>query len=181
MSERMASGTLAVGLAAMVLAGGCAPAAIERSQRLQVAAMVQYRDEMVAYHEQMRSRLLADKQRELGAALEASLRQSADGDGRVTVAVAMEKLQKREQLEQTFRENLEGLDGQFAQRQAAIGRAIELGRATLGLIEDYSRLGILVRSLFVREVEAKELVGAYDNERTQNHAGSGDEPEASGG
>lgn len=180
MSGRMTCGMLAVGLAAMALTGGCAPAAIERSQRLQVAAMVQYRDEMAAYHEKTRSRFLTDKQRELDAALEASLHQSADGDSRVTVAVAMEKLQKRERLEQTFRENLRGLDDQFAQRRAAISRAIELGRATLGLLEDYSRLGALVRSLFVREIEADQLVGSYGDERTDSHAGSGSEPEAGG-
>jgi len=46
------------------LASGCTSGAVERSQRLQVVAMVQYRDEMAAYHEAMRARLLAAKLRE---------------------------------------------------------------------------------------------------------------------
>jgi len=99
----------------------------------------------------------------------------------VAVATAVEKLQNREQLEEAFRENLRGLDGQFAQRQAAINRAITLGQSTLGLLEDYSRLGTLMRSLFTREIEAKEIVGTYDNERTETDAGSGSESETGGG
>lgn len=180
MNGQRACVMLAIVLTVAVLAGGCVPTAVERSQRLQLAGMVQYRDEMAAYHEKVRTRTVADKQRELDAALEASLRQSADGDGRVPVATVVEKLQKRQTLERTLQDNLARLDEQFAQRQAAIGRAIELGRETLGLIEDYGRLGALVRSLFVREIEATQLVKDYADEREANHAGSGSESEAGG-
>jgi len=148
-----------IGLAALALAAGCAgPAAVERSQRLQLAAMTQYRDEMAAYHAKVKAQLAADKRAELDTALAASLAQSADAEGRVALAAAVEKVQKRLAKEDEFRANLARLDGEFAQRQAAVGRAIDLAERTLALLEDYSRLGTLIRSLFVREVEAQQTV-----------------------
>jgi hypothetical protein len=165
-----------------LLAAGCgAPAAVERSQRLQLEAMVQYRDQMAAYHGKVATQLLADKLAELDQAHAASLAQAADADGRVPVAVALEKHQKRATLEATFRANLARLDEEFAQRQAAIGRAIDLAQDTLGLLADYSRLGELLRSLFVREVEARQTIENYETERSKDHAGSANEPEAGGG
>jgi len=164
---------------AILAAAGCgAPAALEQSQRLQLAAMAQYRDEMAAYHEKVKAQLAVEKRGQLDAALAASLSQSADADGRVGVAAAIEKLAKRLALEDAFRANLARLDGEFAQRQAAIGRAITLAEDTLDVLTEYGRLAALVRSLFVREIEAGEAVDAYDNERSPDHAGSTGEPEA---
>jgi hypothetical protein len=172
---------LAALAAALAATAGCgAPAAVERSQQLQLEAMVQYRDEMAAYHEKAKARLLADNRGELDTALAASLAQAADAEGRVPLAAAVEKVQKRLALEDEFRASLARLDGEFAQRQAAIGRAIELARDTLDLLADYSRLGTLVKSLFVREIEAQGAVTAYETERSQTNAGSPSEPQASG-
>ncbi|MBM4018430.1 MAG: hypothetical protein FJ288_08920, partial [Planctomycetes bacterium] len=132
-----AAAVIAAGLAACALACGCAaPAAVQRSQRLQLDAMVQYQGEMAAYHEKVKTQLAADKRRELDAALAASLAQSAGADGRLDAAAAMEKVRKRLALEDEFRASLARLDGQFSQRQAAIGRAIELARGTLDLLAD---------------------------------------------
>ena len=167
-------------LAAVAAAGCGAPPAVERSQQLQLVAMAQYRDEMAAYHEKVRAQLAADKRRELDVALAASLAQAADAEGRVPTAVTAEKVAKRLALEDEFRANLARLDGEFAERQAAIGRAIELARGTLGLITNYGRLGSLVRSLFVREVETQEVVKTYETERSPSDAGSPSEPEAGG-
>lgn len=170
-------------LAAVVLAlaAGCgAPAAVQKSQELQLAAMVQYRDEMAAYHEKVKTQLAAEKHGQLDAALAASLAQAADADGRVPVAAALEKTAKRLALEEEFRTKLARLDGEFDQRQAAIGRAIDLARDTAALIAEYGRLAALVRSLFVRETEADALVNTYQIERSTSHAGSTDEPEAGG-
>jgi multidrug efflux pump subunit AcrA (membrane-fusion protein) len=176
--------TLATALPAaaiLILAGCTAPVAVERSQRLQLEAMVQYRDEMAAYHDKVKTQLAADKRTELDSALAASLAQSADGGGRVDVATALEKVRKRLDLEEQFRASLARLDGEFLERQAAIGRAIELARGTLDLLADYSRMGTLIRSLFTREVEAREVITNYETERSPSHAGSPSEPEAGGG
>jgi hypothetical protein len=172
---------LVAALLAGVAAAGCGtPAAIERSQQLQLAAMVQYRDEMAAYHEKVKAQLAADKRHELDLALAASLTQSADAEGRVTAAVAAEKVAKRLALEDEFRANLARLDSQFAERQAAIGRAIDLAHGTLDLLANYGRLGTLVRSLFVREAETQEIVKTYETERSTSNAGSPSEPETGG-
>jgi len=176
---RIAAAVLAA-LAALAAAGCGAPAAVEQSQRLQLAAMAQYRDEMAAYHEKVKGQLLSEKRLGLDAALAASLRQAADADGRVPVEAAAEKVAKRLALEETFRANLARLDAEFAQRQAAIGQAIALGQDTLDLLTEYGRLGALLRSLFVREIEAGEAVQAYDQERSASHAGSTGEPETGG-
>lgn len=171
----------AVLLATVATVAGCGtPAALERSQKLQLDAMVQYRDQMASYHEKVKGQLLADKQRELDTALAASLAQSADAEGRVPVATALEKARKRTALEEAFRGNLARLDGEFGQRQVAIGRAIDLAQGTLGLISDYSRLGALLRSLFVREIEGEQIIGTYEKEGSVTNAGSTSEPEASG-
>jgi len=164
-----------------IAAGGCgAPAAVERSQRLQLAAMVQYRDEMAAYHGKVKAQLAGEKRSQLDAALAASLAQSADAEGRVSVAAAQEKVAKRLALEDEFRAEVGRLDREFAQRQEAIGRAIELARDTIDLLAEYGRLAALVRSLFVREVEAGEIVHTYETERSLSHAGSPGESETEG-
>ena len=163
------------------LAAGCGtPPALERSQRLQLAAMVQYRDEMAAYHAKVAAQLAAEKRAQLDTALAASLAQSADADGRVAVAAAIEKAAKRLALEDAFRANLSRLDQEFAQRQAAIGRAIELAEDTLDLVAEYGRLASLLQNLFVREAESRQAVTTYETERSTSDAGSRNEPEASG-
>jgi hypothetical protein len=164
--------------AAAVFTGCSAPAALERSQRLQLSAMTQYRDEMASYHEKVKTQLETDKRRELDAALAASLAQAADANGRVDAAAALEKVRKRLDLEEEFRTNLVRLDGEFRQRQVAIERAIELARDTVDLVADYNRLGVLIRSLFVREIDAAEKVQNYETERSPTDAGSPSEPEA---
>ena len=164
--------------ASAILAGCSAPAALERSQRLQLSAMTQYRDEMASYHEKVKTQLEADKRRELDAALAASLAQAADANGRIDTAAALEKIRKRLDLEEEFRTNLVRLDSEFRQRQAAIERAIELARDTVDLVSDYNRLGVLIRSLFVREIDAAEKVQNYETERSPTDAGSPSEPEA---
>ena len=165
-------------LAASILTGCSAPAALERSQHLQLAAMTQYRDEMAAYHAKVKAQLEADKRRELDTALAASLAQAADAQGKVDTAAAIEKVRKRLDLEEKFRANLTRLDGEFLQRQTAIGRAIDLARDTLTLVSNYNRLGVLIRSLFVREIDAAEKIQNYETERSAPNAGSPDEPEA---
>jgi hypothetical protein len=167
---------------ASLVATGCqTPDTIRRSQQLQLDAMVQYRAEMVTYHEKVRTRLATDKQKELDTALAASLAQSADTAGKVPMAAVMEKVGKRQALEEEFQRNLARLDGEFAQRGVAIDRAIELARGTLGLMTDYSRLGAVVRSLFVRNIESQEVVSQYESERSGGNGGSSGEPQASGG
>jgi hypothetical protein len=170
----------AAGLFALAAAGCGTPDALQRSQRLQLDAMVQYRTEMAAYHEKVKTRLVADKRRELDAALTASLTQAADAAGKVAVTVVADKVGKRQSLEQEFLANLARLDGEFQQRQAAIDRAIDLARGSLALINNYSQLGTAVRNLFVREVESTTLVNQYELEGSPNNAGSPVEPSASG-
>jgi hypothetical protein len=182
-TRRAAATALAVltALAALAAAAGCGtPAAVERSQRLQLAAMVQYRDEMAAYHEKVKAQLAAEKRSQLDGALAASLAQSADAEGRVPAAAAAEKLAKRLALEDEFRANLARLDAQFSERQAAIGRAIELADRTLGVMTEYGRLAALLRSLFVREIEARETVSTYETERSLTDAATTSEPQAGG-
>ena len=160
-----------------VLAAGCAaPEPLLRSQQLQVAAMMQYRDEMAAYHGKVAAQLAAEKRNQLDAALAASLAQAADAEGRVPLPAAVEKLSKRLALEDEFRAGLARLDGEFAQRQEAIGRAIELGEETLQLMTEYGRLAALLRSLFVRELDAADLVQTYQQERSVDNAGSTEKP-----
>lgn len=166
-------------LTGLALSGCGVPRALEQSQQLQLAAMAQYRDEMAAYHEKVTTQLAAEKRAQLDAALAASLRQSADPEGRIAVEAAAEKIAKRIALEDEFRDGLARLDSEFAQRQEAIGRAIELAGDTLDLVAEYGRLAALLRSLFVREVEARNAVATYETERSLNHAGSRNEPEAS--
>ena len=140
---------------------GCATQVLEQSQRLQLAAMRQYRGEMAAYHEKVKAYMCAEKRDQLDAALAASLAQAADGQGRVPVSTAMEKVQKRDALQEEFQGNVARLDAEFAERQAAMDRAIDLAEETLDLVSAYDRLGVIVRSLFVREAEAEELVRSY--------------------
>ena len=164
--------SLAVVLAA--LAAGCGvPDAIQRSQQLQLEAMEQYRDEMQAYHEKATAHLAAEKRAQLDAALAASLGQAADADGRVTVAAALQKTTKRLALEDAFRAEVTRLDGEFAQRQEAIGRAIELARDTLGLAASYGQLWSIVTNLFVRDAETRQILADFETERSSTDAGSG--------
>jgi len=166
-------------LAAVAAATGCAaPDAIQRSQRLQLDAMVQYRAEMAAYHEKATARMVADKRHELDAAMAASLAQAADPAGKVSVVTAMAKVSRRQSLEQEFLANVTRLDGEFGQRQAAIDRAIELARGTLALINDYSRLGSAVKNLFVRDVEANDLLNQFESEGSKDNVGSTSEPQS---
>ena len=170
----------ATGLLALAAAGCGAPDAIQRSQRLQLDAMVQYRTEMAAYHEKVKARLVDDKRRELDAALAATLKEAADAAGKVPVTIVADKVSKRQALEQDFLANVARLDGEFQQRQAAIDRAIELARGSLALINNYSQLGAAVRNLFVREVESTTLVNQYESEGSTTNAASPVEPSASG-
>lgn len=167
-------------LTAAASAAGCGlPPALERSQQLQLDAMTQYRDEMAAYHDKVKAQFLSEKLADLDKALAASLAQSADAQGQVPAAIALAKHEKRADLEQTFRANLDRLDAQFRVRQDSIGRAIQLGQGTLRVLSDYNRVGSLVRSLFVRDVDTQQLITDYENERSTSHAGSTSQPEAS--
>jgi len=174
--------TLVPGFALLlVLAAGCAgPQALEQSQRLQLAAVCQYRDEMATYHEKVKVQLLAEKRAQLDTALTQALAQAADEEGRVALETVMAKAEKRAALEDEFRANLARLDTEFAERQAALDRAIELAEDTLDLVSAYSRLAALVQSLFVRENEAEQLLKTYSVERSPNHAGIGSELEPGG-
>jgi len=165
---------LALAAALIPLVGGCGvPEAIQRSQQLQLEAMQQYRDQMQVYHDKVTAHLSAEKRAELDAALAASLRRDADADGRVSVDAAIEKTAKRLALEDAFRAELARLDGEFAQRQAAIGRAIDLAEDTLDLAASYGRLATLLRNLFVRDAEAHQNLTVYETERSRTDAGSG--------
>ena len=172
----LAAATLLV----LAVAGCGTPPALERSQRLQLAAMVQYRDEMASYHGKVTAQLAEEKRAQLDAALAASLAQSADAEGQVAVATAIERFAKRVALEDEYRAALARLDEEFAQRQTAIGRAIELAEDTLDLVTEYGRLASLLRNLFVRETEASRALEDYETERSSNNAGSGSKPEAHG-
>ena len=175
MSRAVTAAVLAVAL--LVLAAGCGvPDAIERSQSLQLAAMQQYRAEMQAYHEKVAGHLAEEKRAQLDAALAASLRQAADADGRVSLEATLEKTAKRLAMEEAFRAELVRLDGEFAQRQAAIGRAIDLAEETLDLAASYGRLTTLVRNLFVRDAEARQTLADYESERSPTDAGSRSQP-----
>ena len=167
---RIPSAVLPIALILLGLAGaGCGtPAALQQSQRLQLDAMIQYRDEMAAYHQKMTDHLAGETRAQLDAALAASLQQAADADGRLAVEAALEKAAKRLALEDAFRTERARLDGEFAQRQAAIGRAIDLAQDTLGLIAEYGRLGELARNLFVREREAQQLLTQYETENERS-------------
>jgi len=166
--------TAALAVALLLPAAGCTvPDTLQRSQALQLAAMEQYRDEMQTYHEKVTAHLSAEKRSALDAALAASLRQAADADGRLTVETAVEKTAKRLAMEDAFRAELGRLDGEFAQRQAAIGRAIDLAEDTLNLAASYGRLVTLIRNLFVRDAEAHEALADYETERSPTHAGTG--------
>jgi len=158
---RAVAATLAL-LVGLGTAGCAVPDAIRRSQALQLAAMRQYRDQMQAYHEKVTAHLAAQKRAELDAALAASLRASADSDGRVPLATALEKTAKRLALESAFRAQLARLQAEFAQRQAVIGRAIDLAEETLDLAAAYSRLAEMFRNLFVRRAEADRLLADYE-------------------
>ncbi len=165
---------LALAAALAPLAGGCGvPEAIQRSQALQLEAMQQYRDQVQAYHDKVTGHLAEEKRAQLDAALAASLRQAADADGRVTLDAAIEKTAKRLALEEAFRAELARLDGEFGQRQAAIGRAINLAEDTLDLAASYGRLATLLRNLFVRDAEAVQTLTDYETERSRTDAGSG--------
>jgi hypothetical protein len=171
---------LMIVIAGLAAAQGCsAPPALERSQQLQLDAIVQYRDQMALYHQKVRGQLLVQKTAELDQAHAASLAQAADAEGKVPVTVALEKHRKRAELEATFQANLARLDREFNERQVAIDRAIQLGQGSLDLLTNYNRLGSVVRSLFVKDIEAKELVDTYTStEGSTANAGSPSEPEA---
>ena len=166
--------------AALSAAAGCAPEVLQRSQQMQLEVMRQYRDEMAAYHAKAGAQLLAEKRARLDEALEASLSQVADAEGRVALAAVMERVQKRAALEDEVRANLARLDGEFGQRQVAFNRAIELGEETLDLVAEYGRLAALVRGLFVREPEAERALTEYAALRSESDGGSRSEIETSG-
>ena len=180
MSRLLRIGAVVALFSALLSVSGCAPQALEQCQRLQLAAMRQYRDEMAAYHAKASAQLLAEKRARLDVAVEASLSQAADGEGRVPLATVMEKVRKRATLEDEVRANLAHLDAEFGQRQAAFGRAIELGEETLDLVAEYGRLAALVRGLFVREPEAEQAMGEYAAQRSESDGGSGSEIETGG-
>jgi len=180
MSRVLRIGAAVALFAALLSVSGCAPQALEQCQRLQLAAMRQYRDEMAAYHAKASAQLLAEKRARLDAALEASLSQAADSEGQVELAAVMERVRERAALEDEVRANLARLDGQFLQRQAAFGRAIELGEEALNLVAEYGRLAALVRGLFVREPEAEQAIGEYAAQRSESDAGSRSEVETGG-
>jgi len=171
---------LLVLLGAIACVAGCAPQVLEQCQRLQLTAMRQYRDEMATYHAKASAQLLAEKRSRLDEAIEASLSQAADSEGRVALAAVMERVRKRAALEDEVRANLARLDGQFLLRQAAFGRAIELGEEALDLVAEYGRLAALVRGLFVREPEAEQALGEYAAQRSESDAGSRSKVETGG-
>jgi len=175
MSRVLRIGAVVALFSALLSVSGCAPQALEQCQRLQLAAMRQYRDEMAAYHAKASVQLLAEKRARLDVAVEASLSQVADGEGRVPLATVMEKVRKRAALEDEVRANLARLDAEFGQRQTAFGRAITLGEETLDLVAEYGRLAALVRGLFVREPEAEQAQGEYAAQRSESDGGSGSE------
>jgi len=175
MSRVLRIGAVVALFSALLSVSGCAPQALEQCQRLQLAAMRQYRDEMAAYHAKASAQLLAEKQSRLDEALEASLSQVADAEGRVVLAAVMERVRKQAALEDEVRANLACLDAEFGQRQAAFGRAITLGEETLDLVAEYGRLAALVRGLFVREPEAEQVLGEYAAQRSESDGGSGSE------
>jgi hypothetical protein len=166
--------------AALSAAAGCAPQVLQRSQQIQLEAMRQYRDEMAAYHAKAGAQLLAEKRSRLDEAIEASLSQAADAEGRVALAAVMERVRKRAALEDEVRANLARLDDEFQARQAAFGRAIQLGEETLDLVAEYGRLAALLRSLFVREPEAERAITEYAAQRSGSDAGSRSEVETGG-
>lgn len=180
MSRVLRIGTVVALVSAFLSVSGCAPQALEQCQRLQLTAMRQYRDEMAAYHAKASAQLLAEKRARLDVAVEASLSQAADGEGRVALVAVMERVRKRAALEDEVRANLAHLDTEFGQRQAAFGRAIELGEETLDLVAEYGRLAALVRGLFVREPEAEQTLGEYAAQRSESDAGSRSEVETGG-
>lgn len=180
MSRVLRIGAVVALFSALLSVSGCAPQALEQCQRLQLAAMRQYRDEMAAYHAKASVQLLAEKQSRLDAALEVSLARAADSEGRVALAAVMERVRKRAALEDEVRANLAHLDAEFGQRQAAFGRAIELGEEALDLVAEYGRLAALVRGLFVREPEAEQALGEYAAQRSESDAGSRNEVETGG-
>jgi hypothetical protein len=175
MSRVLRIGVVAGLFSALLSVSGCAPQALEQCQRLQLAAMRQYRDEMAAYHAKASAKLLAEKRSRLDVAIEASLSQAADGEGRVPLTTVMEKVRKRAGLEDEVRANVARLDAEFGRRQAAFGRAITLGEETLDLVAEYGRLAALVRGLFVREPEAEQAMDEYAAQRSESDGGSGSE------
>ncbi len=155
-------------VAALCLAaGGCVPRACVESQRRQLAAWVQYRDEMAAYHGKVRDHLVAEKEAELDTALAATLTQGADDEGRVALADVAASLEARRAKGRAFAESVGRLDAQFGERQALAGRAIALARATLDVMETYARLPAALRNLFVREVEADALLDRDPSARSE--------------
>jgi hypothetical protein len=135
---------------------------------------------MAAYHAKASAQLLAEKRSRLDEAIEASLSQAADSEGRVALAAVMERVRKRAALEDEVRAGLARLDGEFEARQAAFGRAIELGAETLDLVAEYGRLAALVRGLFVREPEAERVISKYAALRSESDGGSRSEVETGG-
>ena len=180
MSRVLRIGAVVALFSALLSVSGCAPQVLERCQRLQLAAMRQYRDEMAAYHAKASVQLLAEKRARLDVAVEVSLSQAADAEGRVPLATVMEKVRKRATLEDEVRANLAHLNAEFGQRQAAFSRAIELGEEALDLVAEYGRLAALVRSLFVREPEAERVLEEYAALRSESNGGSRSETETSG-
>jgi len=180
MSRLLRIGAVVALSSALLSVSGCAPQALEQCQRLQLAAMRQYRDEMAAYHAKASAQLLAEKRSRLDEAIEASLSQAADGEGRVALVAVMERVRKRAALEDEVRANLAHLDTEFGQRQAAFGRAIELGEETLDLVAEYGRLAALVKGLFVREPEAEQAIAEYTALRSKSDGRSRSEVETGG-
>jgi hypothetical protein len=173
-------GLFIITLVAAAACTGCSlPPALERSQQLQLDAMMQYRDEMASSHEKVRAQMLSEKLADLDAALAASMAQATNAQGQVPATVALARHEKRADLEKTYRANLDRLDAQFRMRQDNIDRAIQLGQATLRVLSDYNRFGSVVRSLFVRDVDTQQLLSEYLNERSSSHGGSTDEPQTS--
>jgi len=136
---------------------GCAAEVHQRSQDLQLAAVIQYSVEMKQYHGIVTDFIRTQKETELDAALQASLAMNADATGNVPIAKAMERVQAWKQKRADFAANMARFDSQFQERQNMAARIIRLGEKTSEVLNSYTWLETWLRGLVVREPEIAAL------------------------
>ena len=146
---------LGIGIACSVACTGCG-GAFEDSQKVQVLAMTQVRDEMIAFEIAALEQIRKDKAQAIDLAWRWDLA-DASKDGQVPLAVVLTKDKERKALVAKGESDLKSLDADFKLRIRVLERAMALGGYSLDAMTQWTRAGKALQGLFLRAPDVTDL------------------------
>jgi len=134
---------------------GCG-GAFQDSQNVQVLAMGQFRDEMIAFETKALEQIRKDKAQAIDLAWRWDLAE-ATKDGLVPLKVVQAKDVERKGLVAKGEADLKSLDSDFKLRIQLIDRAIALGGYSLEAMAQWTRAGKALQGIFIRAPDVAAL------------------------